>query len=98
VTVDRRIRDDLTVTAVPINEAGDPVPERQVEVTKRIAIDIAAAPEPGGLPGFGDAWDAGVSSLVGVGSVALVVLGAVLPWLWLPVIVLGIMWWRRRHG
>ncbi|MDJ0961120.1 MAG: DUF4349 domain-containing protein [Acidimicrobiia bacterium] len=96
LTVERRIREDLTVTATPINEAGDPVSERTLQVTKRIAIDIATPEEPGGLPGFADSWNSGVGALAAVGSVLLVVLGAVLPWLWLPAIALGIVWWRRR--
>jgi hypothetical protein len=61
VTVTERIRSDLIVTAVPINEGGDPVPERAVRNGSRIAID-AFTPEiedPDELPGFGDAWSVG---------------------------------------
>jgi hypothetical protein len=95
VTVTERFRDDFTVTAVPVNEVGDPVPSRQVSKTRRLVIEVA---DPGGLPGFGDALSSGWSLLKTSGSLALAVLGFVLPWLWVPFVVAAVLWWRRRRG
>jgi hypothetical protein len=38
-----------------------------------------------------------VSALVTTGSIVLVAVGVVLPWLWLPASFALIVWWRRRR-
>jgi hypothetical protein len=94
VTVDERIRAEMVATALPVNEAGEPVEDRAVTQTRTVAVDLA---DPGGLPGFADAWQKGVDTLAAAGGLALVVIGAVIPWLWLPALVLVVIWWRRRR-
>jgi hypothetical protein len=94
VTIDERIRAGLTVTALPLNDAGVPVEDRSVTQTRTVAVDLA---DPGGLPGFADAWDKGLGALRSAGGVVLIAAGAAIPWLWLPALVLVVIWWRRRR-
>jgi hypothetical protein len=94
VTVDERIRAELVVTALPVNEAGEPVEDRAVTQTRTVAVDLA---DPGGLPGFADAWDKGLGALRSAGGVVLIAAGAVIPWLWLPALIALFIWWRRRR-
>jgi hypothetical protein len=94
IEVAERTRTDLVVSGTPVNQTGETVAERTVTATKRLAIDVV---EPDDLPGFTDAWEAGVNALATVGSLALLVVGAILPWLWIPAIILAVMWWRRRR-
>lgn len=49
------------------------------------------------LPGFGDSLGAGVDLLLAAGSVLLLVIGFSIPFLWVPAVVLLVVWVVRRR-
>lgn len=71
----------------------------QVELASVTATLTGSAPSGAShLPGFLDGLSGGWTALVGTARVVAVVAGAVLPFAWLPVLVLGgrVAWRRRR--
>lgn len=83
-----------TVTATPVDEQGD----RLTKVDDTTGVTLFAN-EDDSLPGFGDAFGAGISALAFVGSVVLVVAGVLLPFVPLAaIVVLAIVWIRRRQA
>lgn len=83
------------VRAVPLDSAGDVVRgEVRVEY-EEFKFTLAADDS---LPGFVDALKGGWNALLRIGSVVLLLVGALLPFAWLPVVLwLGWRWWRRRR-
>ncbi|MFH1330067.1 MAG: DUF4349 domain-containing protein [Actinomycetota bacterium] len=83
----------LKVTAV--NPDGSPL-HQQVEVAgvESLALDVARDTS---LPGFGDALGGAWHALQRVGGVAVVIGGALLPFLWIPALIVLAWWWRRRR-
>ena len=83
----------LEATAVDANGASLHL---QVEAARveRLALDVA--PDDS-LPGFGDTLSGAWHALQSFGGVLVVVGAAVLPWLWIPALVLFFWWWQRRR-
>jgi hypothetical protein len=68
----------------------------QVEATsvESLALDVA---RDDSLPGFGDTVSGAWHALQRLGGVAVLIGAAVLPFLWIPALVLLVWWWRRRR-
>ncbi len=80
---------DVRATAVPADN-----PDGEVGAQTDVVL-IAESDEP--LPGFGDAFSGSLGALATAGSVLLIVLGAVIPFLvFAPFVWFGVRWWRRR--
>lgn len=95
LTVDRQVRTQTRVTAEAIkDETGEVIPGRTVSQTQ---VAFLIVEDAGGLPGFGETLSASWGVLKDLGSVSLVVVAAIIPFLWLVplAIVLGV-WQRRR--
>ena len=83
----------LEATAVDAN--GNPL-HLQVEAAgvESLALDVARDTS---LPGFGDALGSAWHALQRVGGVAVVISGALLPFLWIPALIVLAWWWQRRR-
>ena len=84
-----------SVSAVAVDEDGEPV---YFEVTEEIEAVALTVIEDTSLPGFTDAlataWD-GMQWLFGV---AVIVAGAAVPFLWVPLLLAWLWWWRKRRA
>lgn len=92
VVAERRLRTQTKVTAVALDEDGTEI-DRPVVNTASIVID---AVNPVGIPTFEEGLTSSWRMLIDLGRWALLVLGTLIPFAWIP--VLG--WWllrRRRH-
>lgn len=91
---ERDLRSRTTVTATPVDEDGEELPGT-ASTTVGFFVDTV---DPGGIPGFGDGLDASWDLLVALGRLTLLVAGAVLPFLWVPIVVwVGFRLWRGRN-
>ena len=100
------VREEITVRAIPLDQDGRALIEKTTQDSDQLRINVAFEPEPqpdpepedDGLPPLRDALSNGWNVLT-TGLNALAVAGAfVLPFLWLPVLLLiGSWWWRRRQ-
>lgn len=91
VSPERSLRTRTTVTAQPVDAGGDPVPGRPAASTVTILIEAVS---PAGVPGFTDGLVASWEVLVRLGQVVVLVAGALLPFVWVPVLLA--LWWMRR--
>ncbi len=80
---------DLVAHADPVGAQGGPV-----QASGNVVI-VASSHDA--LPGFGDSFSAGMSSLKFIGSIALLVSGGLLPFAPLIVIAAVLVWWARRR-
>jgi Domain of unknown function (DUF4349) len=95
VVPDRDLRTRTTVTATPVDEDGEELPGN-ASSTVTFFVDTV---DPGGIPSFGEGLEVSWELLVALGRLALLFAGAVLPFLWVPVVVwLGLKVWRSRNG
>jgi hypothetical protein len=87
ITAERIMRTQTRITAEAIKEeTGEIIAGRTVTTTETFSIFVEDA---GGLPGFGDSLGASWDVPKGLGGVAIVVMGAVIPFIWLvPLAVL----------
>jgi hypothetical protein len=83
------------VTATAVDGDGDPL-RKKVEIEVE-SIDLRVV-EDDSLPGFGDALGAAWRALQRLWGAIVVLAGAVLPFLWIPVLVLGFWWLGRRRS
>ncbi len=90
-TVDRRLRTQTRVQAIPLDQDGQPIPSRQVSNTQSLTV---ATTDPGGLPGFQDGLEASWRFLQTVWALLVLIAGALLPFVW--IIPTGWWLWRRR--
>lgn len=93
--LDRSLRTQTRITAIPVNDDGTPVEAREVAATTALFL---TAVDPGGLPGFADGLEASWGFLQDLGGLVVLAAGIVIPFLWLIAIALGITWWRRRNA
>ena len=82
------------VTASALNAAGEPTRRRVDVVIETVALDIV---EDTSLPGFTDAMGAAWDALQRIFGVVVLVAGALVPFLWVPLLVLLVVWLRRRR-
>ena len=91
---ERSLRTQTTVTATPVNEDGDVLSTRKAANTVTLFIQ---AVDPGGIPTFSEGLEASWDLLVKGGQLLILVAGAILPFIWIP-IVAWLIWRliRRR--
>ena len=73
---------------------GNPLHLQVEAVVERLALDVAADDS---LPGFGDTLAGAWHALQRFGGVLVVVGAAVLPFLWIPALIVLAWWWQRRR-
>ncbi len=93
-TVDRDLRTQTRVTAVPVDADGDPIEARELAQTESLTVRAA---DPGGVPSFTDGLSGAWGAHTTIGKVAVLAAGAVIPFLWVPLLLWGLWWWRRRR-
>ncbi|MGQ0848443.1 MAG: DUF4349 domain-containing protein [Actinomycetota bacterium] len=91
---ERDIRTQTTVTAQPVAEDGTPLPGREAAATVSIFIN---AVDPGGIPTFAEGLEASWELLIRFGQVTLLILGSLLPFVWVPIGLLLLARWRRTQ-
>jgi hypothetical protein len=82
----------LEATAVDAN--GNPLHLQVEAVVERLALDVAADDS---LPGFGDTLAGAWHALQRFGGVLVVIGAALLPFLWIPALLILAWWWQRRR-
>ncbi len=92
MVAERRLRTQTNVTATALDKDGRPI-DRPVANTTSIELQ---AHDPAGIPTFSDGVEGSYRLLVDFGRVMLLVLGALLPFIWVPVL-LWWLWTRRRR-
>ncbi|MCP3998201.1 MAG: DUF4349 domain-containing protein, partial [bacterium] len=95
IKVERNLRSQTRVNAVPVDQEGNRVEGREVASTVTMTIESV---DPGGLPGFQDGLDASWEVLLWIGGLfvlaagllPLIIFAALVLWAW--------MWWSRRQA
>lgn len=90
----RDLRARTTVTALPVAEDGSELPGRPVSTT---ATAFIGAADPGGVPTFGEGLQASWGLLVSLGELFVLIVGALIPFIWVPLMLWALLrLWRRR--
>lgn len=90
----RDLRARTTVTAIPVSEDGSVLPGRPASTT--VTAFIGAA-DPGGIPTFAEGLQASWDLLVSLGELFVLIIGAFIPFIWVPVMLWALLrLWRRR--
>lgn len=92
VIPDRDLRTRTTVTAKPVDEIGDSIPGRPVSQTSTAFVN---AVDPGGIASFSDGLEASWDLMVRLAQLLVLALGALLPFIWIPVLAWFVWRWRR---
>ena len=85
------VRTDTEVTMVPVDEGGVPLGD-EVSGSARVEVRVADDDRPGFAGVLAGSW--GV--LAWIGRALVLVLAAVLPFAWVPIVVWAVWRWRRR--
>lgn len=94
MTPSRDLRTRTTVTSQPVDENGEPVPGRPASATVGMFI---GAEDSGGIPTFSDGLETSWNLLTSLGQVLVLLAGALLPFIWIPVVAwIGWRYLRRR--
>ncbi len=94
VSVDRDLRTQTRVTALPVDADGDPIEARELAQTQSLLVNTV---DPGGVPSFTDGISGAWNVLVTIGKVVVLAAGAVIPFLWVPLLLWVLWWWRQRR-
>jgi len=92
VTPERDLRTRTTVTAQAVDEEGAEIGNRPVSQTVTVLVDTV---DPGGIPTFAEGLEASWELVVRLGQTLVLVLGAFIPFFWVPLIALFA--WRMRR-
>lgn len=96
VEADPGERPSPQVSAVPVDDAGEPLRVR-VDASTAQLVELEVL-EDDSLPGFTDALSASWGALARLGGLLVLAAGAVLPFVWVvPAVVLALRWHRRRR-
>lgn len=90
LTADQTLRLQTRVSAIAIDEEGQPLEGRGVADTATATLQ---AVDPGGLPTFRDGLDASWAALVTLGELIVLAIGAIIPFVW----IVPIVWLVRRR-
>jgi hypothetical protein len=85
----------VDVSATPVDESGDPLRVGYATDVTEAFLDVI--PDDS-LPGFMDALEAAWGTFMKFVGVLVLAAGAVIPWLWVPVLGGAFWWWRKRHS
>jgi len=92
LTPERDLRARTTITAQAVDEEGTELGTRPVSHTATIFVDTV---DPGGIPTFTEGLEASWELVVRLGQTLVLVLGALIPFLWVPLIA-WLVWRMRR--
>ena len=92
VIPDRDLRTRTTVTAQAVDEEGTEIGARPVSQTVSVFVDTV---DPGGIPTFAAGLEASWELLVRFGQTLVLVVGAAIPFFWVPLIAWFV--WRMRR-
>jgi hypothetical protein len=92
VTPERDLRTRTTVTAQAVDEEGTEIGTRPVSQTVTVHVDTV---DPGGIPTFAEGLEASWDLLVRLGQTLVLLLGALIPFFWVPLIAWFV--WRMRR-
>ncbi len=90
LTADQTLRLQTRVSAIAIDEEGQPLEGRGVADTATATVQAA---DPGGLPTFRDGIEASWAALVTLGELLVLAVGALIPFAW----IVPIVWLVRRR-
>ncbi len=95
ISIDRTVRTQTNVTAIPVDEDGNEIPGRSVANTSTIFLQ---AVDPEGIPGFTAGVRATWNVLVTLGQVLVLAAGVLIPLI--PILLLAWFGWRayRRRN
>lgn len=91
-----RSRQSVTrLGATPIGDDGATLSTGPIATTQQFFVSVD---DPGGVPSFAEGLKGSWNALKTLGQIALVVLGALLPFIWLPLAAWLIWrWWKSRR-
>lgn len=92
VVPDRDLRTRTTVSAKPVDETGEPIPGRPASQTSTAFVN---AVDPGGIASFSDGLEASWDLMVRLAQMLVLALGALIPFIWIPVLAWFVWRWRR---
>ncbi len=90
--VDRHV--SPSVSAVAVNEDGEPLFLDIAEDIEPVSLRVI---EDTSLPGFTDAMATAWDGMQRIFGLAVIVAGAAIPFLGVPLILAGIWWWKKRR-
>jgi hypothetical protein len=90
MTADQTLRLQTRVSAVAIDEDGEPLAGRGVASTATATLQ---AVDPGGIPTFRDGLEASWEALVTLGELLVLAVGTLLPFVW----IVPVVWLIRRR-
>jgi len=93
VITERSVRTQTQVTATPVDEEGNELSGRPAAATVTMFVQ---AVDPGGIPSFTEGLEASWELLIRLGQIFVLVLGALLPFFWVP-LVIWLVWRLRRR-
>jgi hypothetical protein len=93
-SLERDLRTQTTVRAVPLDDEGQPVERRTVANTTSIFLN---AVDPGGVPTFMEGLESGWEVLINLFKVVILAAGVFLPFIWVPVLLWLFIRWRRQR-
>ena len=96
IVAERDLRTQTRLSAVPVNQDGQPLAGRSVANTTTIFLNVV---DPGGVASFNEGLSASLGSLANLGRVLILALGVALPFIWLVPLLgwLYVRWRRERH-
>jgi hypothetical protein len=86
---------DPSVDATAVDDVGEPIRVAVEVEVEHLSLDVT---EDTSLPGFVEALKSGWAALQRGWGVVVVVAGAIIPWLWAPVLLGLAYWWLRRRS
>lgn len=90
----RTLRLRTRVNASPVTVEGEAINARAVQSNQDYVLTVF---EEDGLPSFGDALSGGWSALTTMGQVGLLIVGALIPFFWVPIVVWLLWRWRQSR-
>jgi hypothetical protein len=92
LTPERDLRGRTTVTAQAVDEDGNALATRPISQTETVFLNTI---DPGGIPSFTEGLEVSWELLVRLGQSLVLVVGASIPFFWVPLVV-WLVWRMRR--
>lgn len=93
VVPDRALRTQTTFTATAVDESGESLSARPISQTETLFVNTV---DPEGIASFGDGLSASWDLLVRGVQLAVLALGALLPFAWVPIVAWLVLKYLRR--